>query len=97
MFSGIDFSSLHDGDNFAVRRSNSFSGGVPYDPESLISGSEIANLEHLTGDKYARSKRNWPSEAVYLAAVAGQYTTEEILAIAPRVPILPLPPSRSQW
>lgn len=66
-------------DNFAERRNATESAGVGYDPESLLTGAEIA-----AGLTY-HDKRQWPSEEVYKDAVAGKFTPEEIVSIAPRV------------
>lgn len=57
------------------------SGGIdnPYDPESLISGKEIAQ-----GFTYKNSSRKWLDENHYLDAISGRLTTEEILEFAPR-------------
>jgi hypothetical protein len=66
-------------DNFAQRRSS----GCLYDPESLITGAEVAEgLEY--GDK-----REWSDEHLYALAVGAFPDTgispEWIPAIAPRV------------
>ena len=75
-FVGIDFPSLFDRDNFALRRAT----GNMFDPESLISGKEIH-----AGMTYRNSTRAWDSEDHYLKAVTGEINTEEILRTAPRV------------
>lgn len=77
MFVGIDFPSLFEGDNFTIRRAT---GHNMYDPESLISGAEIA-----AGMTYTNSRRNWMSEQHYLNAAAGLIACESILRNAPRV------------
>ena len=51
-----------------------------YDPESLISGKEIAE-----GFTYSNSYRSWPDEVTFQAAVHGELSPETILEIAPRV------------
>lgn len=66
MFVGKDFPSLFDADNFTMRRTT---GHNMHDPESLISGAEIAK-----GLTYTNSKRLWLSETHYLAAVTGLIT-----------------------
>ncbi len=76
-FAGIDFPSRFDNDNFTSRRTT---GHNMFDPESLISGKELAQ-----GMTYQNSKRGWHNEKWYLAAVSGDLTTDEILEIAPRV------------
>lgn len=78
MFAGIDFASKFEKDNFAIRRTY----GNWYDPESLITGAEIAK-----GLTYTNSKRQWENQSYYLLAVEGYLTIEEILHIAPRVRI----------
>lgn len=80
MIVGLDFPSLFTGDNFNQRRAACVGAGVAYDPESLISGAELAK-----GLSYDNSSRNWISEEHYHNAVAGKLTTEEILEGAPRV------------
>lgn len=52
----------------------------PLDPESLISGRELA-----LGYTYKNSFRKWKDEQQRLDAVSGKMTTEEILTCAPRV------------
>jgi hypothetical protein len=56
-------------------------GDNMFDPESLISGKELA--EGLT---YRNSVRSWKNQEHYLSAVQGDLTTEQILESAPRVP-----------
>lgn len=98
MFAGIDFPSKFEQDNFAQRRSPVYAAGVAYDPESLFTEAELRELERVTGNRYAPSKRNWPGETEYLAAVAGLLPTEDILSIAPRVafPAPTVPVARQQ-
>lgn len=70
-------------DNFAERRNSSPSAGVAYDPESLLTEGEVrAGLSY--GDK-----RVWPSQELYLKAVSGLLSSEQIVAIGPRVKIQP--------
>ena len=76
-FTGTDFPSKFDHDNFVSRRTT---GHNMFDPESLISGKEIA--EGLT---YRNSTRSWWNQEHYLSAVQGDFTTEQILEFAPRV------------
>ena len=66
-------------DNFAERRNATESAGVAYDPESLLTGGEEA-----AGLGY-KDRRVWPSKEVFVRAVSGEYTPEQIAAIAPRV------------
>lgn len=70
-----------DKDVFTARRSGAGASnyGNPYDPESLITGGEVAQ-----GLTYA-DKRSWPNQAQYDAAVAGELSTDQIPSIAPRV------------
>jgi len=75
MFAGVGFADKFTNDNFNIRRSM----GNWYDPESLISGKEIAR-----GMTYKNSKRNWVAEFHYLEAVEGRMSVEDILATAPR-------------
>lgn len=51
-----------------------------YDPDSLITGAELAK-----GFTFANSKRSWTNHEDYLAATRGEMTTEEILTKAPRI------------
>lgn len=66
------------GDTFAERRRNP-TPGVAYDPESLLTGAEIA-----AGLTYA-DRRQWPDEATYRAAVEGRLTPEQVASAAPRI------------
>ncbi len=70
-------------DNFTARRSGAGAEnfGVAYDPESLLTGSEVA-----AGLTY-RDKRVWPDADTYKAAVAGKLDASLIPSIAPRVRI----------
>ncbi len=81
MFVGIDFPSLFDKDNFTLRRTT---GHNMHDPESFITGKEIAE-----GYTYLNSRRNWANENHYLAAVVGFLTPEEIAKTAPRISYMP--------
>lgn len=65
-------------DLFRERRNATESAGVPYNPESLISGAEFE-------DGTWQYPRQWPDRETYLRAVGGHLTSEEILRIAPRV------------
>jgi hypothetical protein len=67
------------GDTFAERRNATPSAGVAYDPESLLTGAEIA-----AGLGY-RDRRVWPDEETYKRAVEGRLTSEQVAAVAPRV------------
>lgn len=77
MLAGVHFGSLFDKDNFTLRRTT---GHNMVDPESLISGAEIAR-----GMTYTNSKRNWRDEAHYISAVTGAIDTDTVLSTAPRV------------
>jgi hypothetical protein len=77
MIAGVDFPSLFVKDNFTSRRTT---GHNLLDPDSLISGAEIA-----AGLTYHNSSRNWNDHAHYIAACSGQITTEQVLASAPRI------------
>ena len=72
---GKDFPSRFEKDNFVQRRTV----GNLYDPESLISGAEIAR-----GMTYKNSSRNWANEFCYHGATEGILTVDEILNFAPR-------------
>tara|TARA_R110000868_G_C10746658_1_gene752850 strand:+ start:574 stop:960 length:387 start_codon:yes stop_codon:yes gene_type:complete len=78
---GLDlYAGIGKEDQIAIRRSNSpTSYGNPYDPESLMIGSE--DQQGLT----PYDKRLWPDLATYKEAVSGRLTSEEIVKIAPRV------------
>lgn len=67
-------------DVFAARRSGAGPSnyGNPYDPESLITGAEVAQ-----GLTYA-DKRAWPNQETYDAAVSGKIPADQIPNIAPR-------------
>lgn len=68
-----------DRDNFELRRSNSPACGVPYDPDSLLTGAEVeAGLTYM-------DKRHWASEVERNAAVAGAFLPQVIPELAPRV------------
>lgn len=68
-----------DTDNFRQRRASQAGAGVAYDPESLITGAEIAQgLDY--GDR-----RQWPNEETKQRAYRGEISIDEILIIAPRV------------
>lgn len=80
MFAGTNFPSLFEKDNFTLRRTT---GHNWYDPESLITGAEIAK-----GMTYTNSKRMWLSEAHYHSAVSMNLSTDtvdSIISTAPRV------------
>lgn len=67
-------------DNFVERRTGGAeSYGNAYDPESLLTGAEVA-----AGLGYA-DHRLWPSESQYRKAVAGRTAPEDIEGIAPRI------------
>jgi hypothetical protein len=51
-----------------------------FDPESLLSGEEIAR-----GCSYTNSRRRWSNLEQYEKACSGEFTGEHILRIAPRV------------
>ena len=53
--------------------------GPSYDPESLITGSEIA-----AGMTYY-DKRDWPDIQTWKLACQGKLTTAAILRVAPRI------------
>lgn len=76
MQENTDFPSLFNGDNFTSRRTT---GHNLYDPECLITGAEINK-----GMTYVNSKRNWPSQADYLAAVSTDIPNGHVPIIAPR-------------
>ncbi len=73
------------GDTFAERRNATESAGVAYDPESLLTGAEIA-----AGLGY-QDRRQWPDEETYRRALEGRFTPEQVASIAPRVKVLALP------
>lgn len=67
-------------DNFVERRANSIGAGNAFDPDSLITGWEIAH-----GFTYTNSHRDYPGQATYDAIVAGQVPVDQVPLIAPRV------------
>ena len=77
---GIDFPSLFDSDNFTIRRASQIGAGNWYDPESLITGTEIAR-----GLTPSNSTRSWQSEQHYHRAVSQELTPEQIALTAPRI------------
>lgn len=86
LFAGRDFPSYFEQDLFSLRRSGTaFASGNPYDPESLLTGGEVAQ-----GFDYANSRRNWPDETTYLTAVQGELSKDEILRMAPRAFLQPV-------
>jgi hypothetical protein len=68
---------LFTADNYALRHTT---GHNMRDPESLLTGAEIN-----AGYDYANSHREYPSKEVYLLAVSGEMTSEDVSRIAPRV------------
>jgi hypothetical protein len=77
MIAGIDFPSSFTKDNFKSRRTT---GHNLHDPESLITGADIA-----AGFTYTNSARDWGSQQEYTIAVLGHLTCEQIVCRAPRV------------
>jgi hypothetical protein len=78
MQAGVDFPSLFAQDNFTSRRTT---GHNIYDPESLITGAEVAE-----GLSYDNSHREWMAEHMYLEACSGEMTSPKWIAIvAPMV------------
>jgi hypothetical protein len=74
---GIDFPSRFTADNFTSRRTT---GHNMYDPDSLITGEEIAR-----GMTYTNSTRSWRNEEHYIQAISGELSPEEIAESAPRM------------
>lgn len=66
-------------DNFEARRASQNGAGVAYDPESLLTGDEIAR-----GFDYGDS-RSWPNEETRQLAHRGFIPVDLIPVIAPRV------------
>lgn len=64
-------------DNFASRRTT---GNNMYDPESLITGAEVA-----VGFTYKNSVRNYPDEETYLKIVHGEVPVSDVPTLAPRM------------
>ncbi len=95
LIEGRDFPSYFTDDLFSVRRGGGqqgvkdapantgklvFFAGNPYDPNSLLTGAEMA-----CGLDYGNSVRTWPSYEAYIDAVSGNWTTERVEREAPRV------------
>lgn len=79
-YSDAQVEGLGNEDQILIRRTNDPSSyGNPYNPESLMVGSE--DEQGLTPYDH----RHWPSLAIYRDAIAGRLTPEEIIKIAPRV------------
>jgi len=74
-------SNYFQGDTFSERRNNSPAAGVAYDPNSLLTGAEIA-----AGLGY-NDPRVWPDTETYRRAVEGRFTPEQVASIAPRVKV----------
>lgn len=64
-------------DNFTTRRTT---GHNMLDPESFITGREL-----MDGFTYTNSHRHFATQALYDAVVSGEFSTNEIPLIAPRV------------
>ncbi len=77
--SGSTYKNVFADDNFASRRTTGHNG---YDPESLITGAEVA-----AGLTYY-NPRVWPSIHDYLDAVEGYIDVNEVIALAPRRSLL---------
>ena len=69
--------SLFEQDNYALRH---FTGHNMLDPESLITGAEIAE-----GMTYGNSHRDWLSKHSYRRACSGEMSTHDVIIVAPRV------------
>lgn len=65
-------------DNFRQRRNSDESTGVAYNPESLITGGEVAA-------GVAECPRYWPDEETYKLAAAGKLTSEKVVELGPRI------------
>jgi len=76
MFVGFDIPSFFDKDNFTSRRTT---GHNMHDPESFITGAELA-----AGYTYENSRRDWRDYNHYVSAVIGDLTPEQIAEQAPR-------------
>lgn len=77
-------------DNFLQRRASQRGAGVAYDPESLLTGAEIA-----AGLGYG-DKRVWESPYAKAMAHAGLLSTEEVLRFGPRMKAAPLAGSSAE-
>jgi hypothetical protein len=75
----MDITKHFEGDNFSERRASIVGAGNAYDPDSLLTGDEVAK-----GMTYDNSYRDYPSQSEYDRIITGQVPTEEILRIAPR-------------
>jgi hypothetical protein len=77
MRAGKNFPDLFAADNYALRHST---GHNMLDPESLITGREIAN-----GLTYDNSHRDYVSQGAYLRVVSGEIETQRLVIVAPRM------------
>jgi hypothetical protein len=77
MRAGKDFPSLFDQDNYASRHTT---GCNLLDPESLITGAEIAK-----GLSYDNSHRDFWGPATYELACSGDLSTEVLVDHFPRI------------
>jgi 2'-5' RNA ligase len=68
-----------EGDNFDERRASIVGAGNAYNPDSLMTGAELAR-----GMTPFNSYRDYPSQAEYDRIASGHVSTEEVLRIAPR-------------
>jgi hypothetical protein len=77
MRAGKDFPDIFTADNYTLRHAT---GHNMRDPESLITGREIAR-----GLNYDNSHREYDNEGVYLSACSGEERSEFIELCNPRV------------
>ena len=74
---GGSIESYFERDNFASRRTT---GSNMFDPESLLTGAEIAE-----GLDYGNSSRDYPSQATYDRIAHGDFPASDVPKLAPRV------------
>jgi hypothetical protein len=86
---GID-TSYFEQDTFAARRASQLGAGVAFNPESLITGKELAD-----GFTYTNSRRKYASQEQYNAIIAGEIPASEVPTVAPRVRVIPAKPRTS--
>lgn len=71
------------GDTFEIRRANGRGAGVPYDPDSLLTGEDV---EAGLGYEDARDRgADWEhQDSLWQRAIRGEFSQEQIVELFPR-------------